>query len=174
MDKEIYNEFWLDLASRYSFELIKFAFRHDIALIPGYGYFTIKPGPNEPTMRAVLMSIQDSDYHDWDLAQELGHFWPTRWVLDNLTSRFYCRRTFLYSLCELWHWLMGWLILKKLKLPTSGYWNMARDILRNYHQPKEIQDCQWARHKQNIMHELEGYKARYGEAIIEMILQCQD
>lgn len=170
MDKEIYQELWLDLACRYSFELIRFAMEHDIALVPGYGYFTIRPDPDKPTLRAVLMSIQDSDYHDWDLAQELGHFWPTRWVLDNLTSRFYCKRTLLYSLCEFYHWLMGWLILKKLKVPADGYWDMAWDILRNYHQPREIQDGRWARHKQNVEYELRKYKDRYGEAVVEMIM----
>ena len=170
MDKDIYEELWLDLACRYSFELVEFAFQHNIALMPGYGYFTMRPSPDEPTMRAVLMSIQDSDYHDWDLAQELGHFWPNRWILDNLTSRFYIKHTFLYSICELWHWFAGWLILKKIGLSVAGYWDMARDILRNYHMPVQVQENRWARHLQNVNHEFEKYKERYGESVAECIL----
>lgn len=151
---EGYARLWLDLSINYSFELLRFAKEHHIDLIPAVGYFTFASEENGKlvTPRMASMAIYPGDYPNYALANEMGHFWPTQWVLDNLGTPLYRAMnlsgswlsSFLYGLTELWAWFAGWLILRKCGLDRTGYWPLALRVA-NYtkKRKKKVADNQY-------------------------------
>jgi len=135
---EGYARLWADLSVNYSFELIRFAKEHHIDLFPAVGYFTFASRENGKlvTPRMASMAIYPGEYPNYELANEMGHFWPTQWVLDHLGTPLYLTMgssgswlsSFLYGLTELWAWFAGWLILRRCKLSRAGYWSLALQV----------------------------------------------
>lgn len=133
-----YARLWSQLCTNYSVELVIFAKEHHIVLVPAVGYFTFASEENgKPiTPRMASMAIYPGDYPNYELANEMGHFWPTQWVLDHLGTPLYRTMgttgswlsSFLYSLTELWAWFAGWLILKKCGLDRTGYWWLVLQV----------------------------------------------
>ena len=144
---ERYARLWVDLSMNYSFELIRFAKEHHIGLFPAVGYFTFASEENGKlvTPRMASMAIYPGEYPNYELANEMGHFWPTQWVLDHLGTPLYLAMgssgswlsSFLYGLTELWAWFAGWLILRKCKLDRAGYWPLAIKVANYTKKRKE-------------------------------------
>lgn len=160
----------VELKKSFAPRLIEFVEQHGIQLVPAIGYFTL--GHREEGRlvndRAIGLSLDPGPYPNYELANELGHFWPTSWVLHHFTTPLFSKplRTklhqFLYSGCELWHWFAGWLILLKLRLPQDGYWPLARAVIGHYTAPMDMRARRLAHWLAGASQALEAAESRYG------------
>lgn len=165
-EKEVFYDLLHKLRYNYHPSLLWFAHNCDISYFPTFGYYTLN-GKDGKSLRCVAMPIDPGAYPDWEFAQEMGHFWPTQWVLDNLTTKFYLKENllyqFIYGLCELYHWFVGWVILKLLGLPVEGYWKLALEIVRAYTLPLEKRQGRVINWTCGVLDTYETFKQEWGE-----------
>lgn len=170
-----------ELKKSFAPRLIEFAEQHGIQLVPALGYFTLGhwEGARLVDDRAIGLSLDPGPHANYELANELGHFWPTSWVLHHLTTPLFSKvlptklDRFLHSRCELWHWFAGWLILWKLRLPRDGYWPLARTVIGHYTAPRYVRLQRLAHWLGGTSEALEAAESRYG-MMPRVVLQALD